>query len=148
MLLHLDAGDERLPVTGDPVLRDGRPVGRVGTVALHHELGPVALALLKRSVPVDAELVAGLDDRAAPARIDPDSVAARGRDPASRPRRPAAHPPHPLTPPRRNALRSHRAVDAGSQPHFGATVRWRPREGVREGACGAAPRVPHHGRFS
>jgi folate-binding protein YgfZ len=74
VLLHLDAGDERLPVTGDPVLRDGRPVGRVGTVALHHELGPVALALLKRSVPVEAELVAGVDDRVAPARIDPDSV--------------------------------------------------------------------------
>ena len=74
VLLHLDAGDERLPVTGDPVLRDGRPVGRVGTVAQHHELGPVALALVKRSVPVDAELVAGVDDRAAPARIDPDSV--------------------------------------------------------------------------
>jgi len=74
VLLHLDAGDERLPVPGDPVLRDGRPVGRVGTVALHHELGPVALALLKRSVPLDAELVAGVDDRAAPASIDPDSV--------------------------------------------------------------------------
>jgi tRNA-modifying protein YgfZ len=74
VLLHLDAGDERLPVTGDPVLRDGRQVGRVGTVALHHELGPVALALLKRSVPVEAELVAGVDDRVAPARIDPDSV--------------------------------------------------------------------------
>jgi tRNA-modifying protein YgfZ len=73
VLLHLDAGDEELPVPGDPVLRDGRPVGRVGTVALHHELGPVALALVKRSVPVDAELVAGVDERAAPARIDPDS---------------------------------------------------------------------------
>ena len=74
VLLHLDAGDEELPVPGDAVLRDGRPVGRVGTVALHHELGAVALALVKRSVPVDAELVAGVDARAAPARIDPDSV--------------------------------------------------------------------------
>jgi len=74
VLLHLDAGDERLPVPGDPVLRDGRPVGRVGTVTLHHELGPVALALVKRSVPVEAELLAGLDDRAAPAAIDPSSV--------------------------------------------------------------------------
>ena len=73
VLLHLDAGDEELPEPGDPVLRDGRSVGRVGTVVLHHELGPVALALVKRSVPVDAELVAGVDDRAAPARIDPDS---------------------------------------------------------------------------
>ena len=74
VLLHLDAGDEELPTPGDPVLRDGRAVGRVGTVALHHELGPVALALVKRSVPVDAELVAGTGDRAAPARIDPDSL--------------------------------------------------------------------------
>ena len=74
VLLHLDAGDEELPAPGDPVLRDGRAVGRVGTVVLHHELGPVALALVKRSVPVDAELVAGVGDRAAPARIDPDSV--------------------------------------------------------------------------
>jgi folate-binding protein YgfZ len=74
VLLHLDGGDETLPVPGDPVLRDGRAVGRVGTVAMHHELGPVALALVKRSVPVDAELVAGTDDRAAPAAIDPSSV--------------------------------------------------------------------------
>jgi tRNA-modifying protein YgfZ len=74
VLLHLDGGDETLPVPGDPVLRDDRAVGRVGTVAMHHELGPVALALVKRSVPVDAELVAGTDDRAAPAAIDPSSV--------------------------------------------------------------------------
>ncbi|GAA1234823.1 YgfZ/GcvT domain-containing protein [Pseudonocardia alaniniphila] len=74
VLLHLDGGDERLPMPGDPVVRDGRPVGRAGTVVLHHELGPVALALVKRSVPVDAELVAGVDDRIAPAAIDPTSV--------------------------------------------------------------------------
>ena len=74
VLLHLDAGDEELPVTGDPVVRDGRTVGRVGTVVQHHELGPVALALLKRSVPVDAELVAGVDDRSTPAAIAPSSV--------------------------------------------------------------------------
>jgi folate-binding protein YgfZ len=81
VLLHLDGGDERLPVPGDPVLRDGRPVGRVGTVTLHHELGPVALALVKRSVPVDAELVAGVDDRIAPAAIDPTSVPPEGDTP-------------------------------------------------------------------
>jgi len=73
VLLHLDAGDEELPAPGDPVLRDGRVVGRVGTVVQHHELGPVALALVKRSVPVDAELVAGEGEHASPARIDPDS---------------------------------------------------------------------------
>ena len=74
VLLHFDAGDEELPRPGDPVLWDDRPVGRVGTVVQHHELGPVALALVKRSVPVDAALVAGVDERSAPARIDPDSV--------------------------------------------------------------------------
>ena len=42
------------PETGDPVTLDGRVVGRVGTVALHHELGPIALALVKRSVPLEA----------------------------------------------------------------------------------------------
>jgi tRNA-modifying protein YgfZ len=76
VLLHLDAGDERLPVAGDPVVREGRAVGRVGTVVQHHELGPVALALVKRSVPVDAELVAGADDRESPATIDPTSYVA------------------------------------------------------------------------
>ena len=81
VLLHLDAGDEELPEPGDPVLRDGRVVGRVGTVVQHHELGSVALALVKRSVPVDAELVAGTDERAAPARIDPDSVPPEGAAP-------------------------------------------------------------------
>ncbi|MFP5069073.1 YgfZ/GcvT domain-containing protein [Pseudonocardia nantongensis] len=73
VLLHLDGGDEDLPRTGDPVVRDGRPAGRVGTVVQHHELGPVALALVKRSVPMDAELTAGADDRVSPAAIDPDS---------------------------------------------------------------------------
>ncbi|SDG47206.1 YgfZ/GcvT domain-containing protein [Pseudonocardia oroxyli] len=71
--LLLDAGDEELPLPGDPVLRDGRPVGRVGSVTQHHELGPVALALLKRSVPVDAPLTAGAEDRISPAVVDADS---------------------------------------------------------------------------
>jgi hypothetical protein len=31
-------------------------VGFVGTSARHHELGPIALALVKRNVPVDAQL--------------------------------------------------------------------------------------------
>ena len=68
-------------MTGDPVLRDGRPVGRVGTVVLHHELGPVALALVKRSVPVDAELVAGRRRPGRPGPIDPDSIPPEDRAP-------------------------------------------------------------------
>jgi folate-binding protein YgfZ len=67
VLLHLDGSDSELPVTGDVVSYDGREVGRVGTAARHHELGPIALALLKRQVPDDADLRAGTT----PARIDP-----------------------------------------------------------------------------
>lgn len=47
VLLHLDGSAETLPRPGDEVqLADAR-VGRVGTVAIHHELGPIALAVVK-----------------------------------------------------------------------------------------------------
>ena len=55
-LLHLDGSDNRLPTRGAPVLNGEREVGFVGSSARHHELGPIALALLKRNVPLDAEL--------------------------------------------------------------------------------------------
>ena len=45
-----------------------RPVGFVGTTGRHHELGAVALAVVKRAVPDDAELLAD----AVAARIDPE----------------------------------------------------------------------------
>ena len=52
VLLHLDGSADR-PATGDPVLAGGRPVGRLGTVVDHVDLGPIALALLKRGLPAD-----------------------------------------------------------------------------------------------
>ena len=52
VLLHLDGSADR-PATGDPVLAGGRAVGRLGTVVDHVDLGPIALALLKRGVPAD-----------------------------------------------------------------------------------------------
>jgi tRNA-modifying protein YgfZ len=55
-MLHLDGSENRLPVTGAPVTLAGRPVGFVGSAARHHELGPIALGLLKRNVPVAAVL--------------------------------------------------------------------------------------------
>ena len=39
--------------------RDGRSVGFVGTAVRHHELGPVALAVLRRAVADDARLLVG-----------------------------------------------------------------------------------------
>jgi folate-binding protein YgfZ len=58
-LLHLDGSESELPVVGDALTYDGREVGRVGTAVRHYELGPIALALVKRQVPDDAELRAG-----------------------------------------------------------------------------------------
>ncbi|HEY0775890.1 MAG TPA: folate-binding protein, partial [Nocardioidaceae bacterium] len=55
-LLHLDGSDNRLPVRGAELLHNGRSVGFVGTSARHHELGPIALGMVKRSVPMDATL--------------------------------------------------------------------------------------------
>ncbi len=61
VLLHLDGiATDELPGTGTPVTtEDGRAVGFVGTAARHHELGPIALAVVKRSVPDDAMLRVG-----------------------------------------------------------------------------------------
>ncbi|MDQ0375671.1 CAF17-like 4Fe-4S cluster assembly/insertion protein YgfZ [Cellulomonas humilata] len=66
VMLHLDGSGHLLPEPGAAVhdvvrgadsQEPGRVVGQVTTVARHHELGPVALAVVKRSVPADAELV-------------------------------------------------------------------------------------------
>jgi hypothetical protein len=59
VFLHLDGSEHTLPAHGDPVVHGERQVGFVTTPARHHELGPVALALVKRNVPVDATLLAG-----------------------------------------------------------------------------------------
>ena len=67
VLLHLDGASEELPPPGTPVTLDGRPVGFSGTAVRHHELGQVALAVVKRNVPPDARLSIG-DTAAA---IDP-----------------------------------------------------------------------------
>ncbi len=60
VLLHLDGSESVLPAHGEPVLPvDGeRPVGTVTSSARHYELGPIALAVVKRSTPADAPLVA------------------------------------------------------------------------------------------
>jgi hypothetical protein len=57
VLLHLDGSDEVTLGHGDPVFSGDREVGWVGSFARHFELGPVALAIVKRNTPVDAPLV-------------------------------------------------------------------------------------------
>lgn len=72
VLLHLDGSADR-PSTGAAVLAAGRTVGRLGTVVEHVDLGPVALALVKRGIPADAQLTTGADAEIA-AVIDADSL--------------------------------------------------------------------------
>jgi hypothetical protein len=60
VFVHLAGESDVLPDVGTSVELAGRSVGFLGTAVQHHELGPVALAVIKRSIPDDAELtVAG-----------------------------------------------------------------------------------------
>ena len=56
VMLHLDGHAVVMPPTGTPVMNGEVQVGFLGTVARHHELGPIALAVIKRTTPVDAHL--------------------------------------------------------------------------------------------
>lgn len=73
-LLHLDGSGER-PATGDPLLAGGRTIGRLGTVVDHVDLGPIALGLIKRTLPGDTALTTG-GEHETPAEIDADSLPA------------------------------------------------------------------------
>jgi folate-binding protein YgfZ len=61
VLLHLDGiSTDELPAPGTPVVgAEGREVGFVGTAVRHHELGMIALAVVKRNVADDAALMVG-----------------------------------------------------------------------------------------
>lgn len=56
VFLHLDGSAHTLPAAGSAVTWDGRQVGTVTSVALHYEMGPVALAVIKRSVEPGVDL--------------------------------------------------------------------------------------------
>jgi folate-binding protein YgfZ len=56
VLLHLDGSDVKIPAYGSPVFNGETEVGFVGTVARHYELGTIALAIIKRTVPANATL--------------------------------------------------------------------------------------------
>lgn len=75
VLLNLDGSRNELPSPGDDVcLADGKVVGRVGSAAHHFEDGPIALALVKRTVAPGIPLTAGRVS----ALIDPDDVVPPG----------------------------------------------------------------------
>jgi len=56
--LLLDGSVDHLPAHGSDVTLDGVRVGFVGSSARHHELGPIALAVVKRNVDPAATLLA------------------------------------------------------------------------------------------
>jgi tRNA-modifying protein YgfZ len=66
-LLHLDGSQSQLPQPGDPVMLDDTQKGHITRAAWHAELGPIALALLKRTTPVEATLAVISDGISVPA---------------------------------------------------------------------------------
>jgi tRNA-modifying protein YgfZ len=79
VFLSLDGSEDRLPGHGDPVElagdEQGATIGFTGSAARHYELGPIALALVKRTVPVDATLLAGGVPAAQEIIVPPDAGA-------------------------------------------------------------------------
>lgn len=75
VMLHLDGTAERLPQVGAAIELDGRTVGRVGTSARHHELGPIALGVVKRAAPTDTDLVVEGIAAGQEVVVDPDTGA-------------------------------------------------------------------------
>jgi hypothetical protein len=81
VFLHLDGSVDRLPEHGDAVETTGdgegqrATVGFTGSAARHYELGPIALAQVKRNVPVDVPLLAGGVAAAQEVIVPPDAGA-------------------------------------------------------------------------
>jgi folate-binding protein YgfZ len=87
VMLHLDGSDTVLPKPGDAVIGvkvrpeptpgeepERHVVGHVTSAGMHHELGPIALAVVKRAVPPGLELIVeshGIDVAAAQVEIVP-----------------------------------------------------------------------------
>jgi tRNA-modifying protein YgfZ len=72
-LLHLDGTDNRLPARGSDLVANGKAVGFVGTSARHHELGPIALGMIKRNVALDVELLVDGIPAAQEVLVDPEA---------------------------------------------------------------------------
>jgi folate-binding protein YgfZ len=76
VFLHLDGSVDRLPAHGSAItLPDGTQAGFVGSAARHFELGPIGLGLIKRTVPVEATLLADGIAAAQEVVVSPDAGA-------------------------------------------------------------------------
>jgi len=70
--LHLDGSRSTLPGLGSELKLGEKVVGRVGSSVLHREIGPLALALVKRNVSLDVQLDADGIEAAQEMLVDPD----------------------------------------------------------------------------
>lgn len=61
VMLHLDGSEGVSPERGAVVSLDGQPVGAVTSVARHYELGPIALAVVRRGTDATATLTVDAD---------------------------------------------------------------------------------------
>ncbi len=62
VFLHLDGSGHELPDSGDEVFYapegvEPKVVGKVTSVGQHYEMGPIALAVISRSTPIETELI-------------------------------------------------------------------------------------------
>ena len=60
--LQIDGSQHTVPSAGAKVISNNREVGFVGTSVMHHEEGPVALAVIKRNIADGAEVLVRDDD--------------------------------------------------------------------------------------
>jgi len=56
VLLHLDGSMVAMPEHGAKLFFEDKEVGYIGTMARHYELGPIALGVIRRTTPIDANL--------------------------------------------------------------------------------------------
>lgn len=61
VMTHLDGSGHLTPERGAEVTADERVVGAITSVARHHVLGPIGLAVIKRSTPTDVDLLVACD---------------------------------------------------------------------------------------
>ncbi|MCQ1949224.1 MULTISPECIES: folate-binding protein YgfZ [Arthrobacter] len=83
VFLQLDGSQHTLPAAGSPVMLGERQVGTLTSVGAHYEMGPVGLAVVKRSVDPSVQLVVNDDGELYAAAqepiVAPDAGAVVGR---------------------------------------------------------------------
>jgi folate-binding protein YgfZ len=71
VMLHLDGSANVLPAPGADVMAGDKKVGQVTSSARHYELGPIALALVKRNLALDVQVTVDGVDAAQEAVVAP-----------------------------------------------------------------------------